>query len=110
MRAYIKKIQAKEERERKQILVGLMIGSMSIVSLIWVYSLGVRFSNPKVKEQTSEDIKPFKLFSNSIKDTVSNIGASVNNAPSPDKLKEDAIKKEQEQKQINLIPVEYTNQ
>ncbi|KKQ19460.1 MAG: hypothetical protein US34_C0021G0002 [Candidatus Nomurabacteria bacterium GW2011_GWC2_36_9] len=64
MRQYIKKLQAKDEGKRKQIFAGAMIVSMSIVGLIWVYGLGVRFGNPEVAVQANEDIKPFKLFSN----------------------------------------------
>lgn len=103
MRAYIKKLQSKDEGTRKRIFVGTMIGSMSIVTLIWVYGLGVRFTNPSIKEHANEDIKPFKLFSNSISSTYSNISASVGKAS----LKNN---KEKEQKQIDLIPIEYTNQ
>lgn len=108
MRAYIKKLQSKEESTRKQILVGAMIGSMSIVGLIWFYSLGVRFGNEEVKEQVSQDIKPFKLFSNSIKDTYNNISASVGSIPSKNNTKVEVDPKLE--KQIELIPVEYTNQ
>lgn len=111
MRAYIKKIQAKDEDSRKQILLWLMIISMSIVSAIWAYSLGIRLGSPKIKEQTKEDIKPFKLFSNSVSEVMKNVGASVGNAPSI--KKEIEIKTEpvvDEGKQIDLIPIEYTNQ
>ena len=106
MRAYIRKIQAKKESTRKQILALSMIVSMSLVVFIWVYSLGVRFGNPEVKDQASEDIKPFKLFSNTISDTFKNVGASVGKAPSVNKI-QDEVKND---KQVELIPVEYTNQ
>ena len=112
MREYIKKIQAKDEDKRKQILLWLMIGSMSVVSVVWAYSLGMRFGGPKIKEQTKEDLKPFKLFSNSISDAMKNVGASVGNAPSVNKIKEqqEVSTPVEEGKQIDLIPVEYTNQ
>ncbi len=112
MRDYIKKLQAKDEEKRKVILLWFMIFSMSIVSLIWAYSLGVRFGSPKIKEQTKEDIKPFKIFSNSISNTIKNVGASVGNAPSVNKLKESKEKvkiSENKGEQIDLIPIEYTN-
>ncbi len=112
MKEYIKKLQAKDEEKRKLIMLWFMIGSMSLVSIIWIYSLGVRFGDPKIKEQTKEDIKPFKMFSNSISNTIKNVGASVGSAPSVDKLKEsqEKIKPVDEGEQIDLIPVEYTNQ
>lgn len=100
MRAYIKKLQSKSEDTRKLIFVGLLILCMSFVSFIWIYNLGTRFRSPDITTQTNEDIKPFKLFSNSISDTYKNMSASVgkittNKAP---------------EKQIDLIPVETTNQ
>jgi hypothetical protein len=108
MRAYIKKLQSKKEETRKQIFAGAMISSMSIVAIIWVYSLGVRFGSPEIKVQANEDIKPFKLFTNSISDTYKNISASVGNSPSV-KVETSEVPQKDE-KQIDLIPVEYTNQ
>lgn len=110
MRQYIKKLQAKEESKRKTIFTGLMIGSMSFVALVWAYSLGVRFGNPEVKVQADEDIKPFKLFSNSLSETFKDIGASVGKAPSSSDNEIKDIETKVEEKQIDLIPVEYTNQ
>jgi hypothetical protein len=100
MRAYIKKLQSKSEDTRKLIFVGLLILCMSFVSFIWIYNLGTRFESPEVVNQTNEDIKPFKLFSNSISDTYKNMSASVGKI---------TTNKEPE-KQIDLIPVETTNQ
>ena len=108
MRAYIKKIQSKSEETRKQIFLATMVVSMSIVGFIWFYSLGVRFGDHVVKEKTEQDIKPFKLFSDSISNTFKNIGASVGKAPTVDKVKEEVESKPE--KQIDLIPVEYSNQ
>lgn len=93
MRKYIKKLQSKSEDTRKLIFVGSLIVCMSFVSFIWIYNLGNRFGNPQVKEQANADIKPFKLFSNSISDTYKNVSASVGKI-SPE---------------IDLIPVENTN-
>lgn len=109
MRAYIRKIQAKKVETRKQIFAGLLIVSMFFVCLIWVYTLGVRFGNPKVKEQTREDIKPFKLFGNSISSTYKEISNSIDKVPS----KKDLIKEESDtslENQVDLIPVENNNQ
>lgn len=109
MRQYIKKLQSKREDTRKQIFAGAMIVSMSIVGLIWVYSLGVRFGNPKVAVQANEDIKPFKLFSNTLSSTFQNIGASVGSAPRASEVKKEEPVVQDSQKQIDLIPVENTN-
>ncbi|HUC88528.1 MAG TPA: hypothetical protein VMR49_00665 [Candidatus Paceibacterota bacterium] len=78
MRAYIKKLQSKEEHIRKQILVGLMIFSMVIVGSIWIYNLTGRF-DAKVASQASADMKPFALLGSSIGDALKNISASVGN-------------------------------
>lgn len=108
MRAYIKKLQNKDEIVRKQIFAGLMIFSMFIVGFIWIYNLGGRFDK-KVKEQAREDIKPFKLFANSISSTYKNISASVGNVSIP-KVEESTStqieEKKVEQKQIDLIVIE----
>jgi len=100
MRAYIKKLQSKSEDTRKLIFIGSLILCMSFVSFIWLYSLGDRFGSEEVATQTNEDIKPFKLFGNSISDTYSNISASVEKITSKDTT----------EKQIDLIPIETNNQ
>jgi hypothetical protein len=104
MRAYIKKLQAKDEIVRKQIFFGLMVVSMAFVGFIWIYNLGDRFDS-KVKEQVREDVKPFKLFANSLSSTYQNISASVGNISTPKKA-EQKVKEVEEQKQVNLIVVE----
>ncbi len=108
MRQYIKKIQSKSEDTRKLIFVGVLILSMSFVSFVWIYSLGQRFGNPEIKEQAREDIKPFKLFSNSLSNTYKSLGASVEKASIVNEIKKETEVKTQ--KQVDLIPVEYTNQ
>ncbi len=108
MKAYIKKIQSKDEDTRKFIFIVSLVLCMAIVGFIWIYNLGTRFSNPKVAEQTNEDIKPFKLFTNSISDTYKNVSASVGKASSSI----EGVKAETTptpEKKIDLIPVEYTN-
>ncbi|MEI7688887.1 MAG: hypothetical protein WCI91_01740 [Candidatus Nomurabacteria bacterium] len=104
MRAHIKKLQSKSEDTRKLIFVGAMIVCMSFVSLVWIYGLGVRFGNPEVKQQADEDIKPFKLFSDSISSTYKSVSASVGKIS----LKQDPIVTTD--KQIDLIPKDNTNQ
>lgn len=100
MRAYIKKLQSKSEDTRKLIFIGLLILCMSFVSFIWIYNLSTRFTDPEIITQANEDIKPFKLFSNSISDTYNNMSASVKKITT----------NEEPEKQIDLIPVETTNQ
>jgi len=109
MREYIKKIQSKSEETRKLIFAGSLIFLMSIIGFIWIYSLSVKFGSPKIAEQANEDIKPFKLFSNTMSDTYKNLSASVGKTTAiKDEIKNDTIETKQE-KQIDLIPVEYTN-
>ena len=108
MRQYIKKIQSKSEDTRKLIFVASLILTMSFVSFIWVYSLGARFGNQKVKEQANADIKPFKLFTNSISNTYNSLSASVGKVSNISDIKDESQVKSE--KQIDLIPVENTNQ
>jgi len=77
---------------------------MSLVSFIWIYNLGTRFGDPQVKEQANKDIKPFKLFSNSISDTYKNVSSSIG------EISREVNTKKEGEKQIDLIPTEYTNQ
>lgn len=103
MRQYIKHLQSKEEHVRKQILIVSVAISMVLVSFVWIYSLGARFS-PTVADQTNQDVKPFKMFGDSIASTLKNIGASVG---SINFSKKDSTP---EQKQIRLIPVDSAKQ
>jgi hypothetical protein len=104
MRAYIKKLQAKDEIVRKQIFAGLMVVSMAFVGFIWIYNLGDRLDH-KAKEQVREDVKPFKLFANSLSSTYKNISASVGNI-STSKTEEKKVEEVKPQKQVDLIVVE----
>ncbi len=97
MHSYIKKLQSKSEDTRKQILMVSIISCMSIVVFIWVYSLGNHFNNKDISTQANSDLKPFKLFANSISNSYQNVSASVGSA---------SIFKKSEEKQIDLIPVE----
>jgi len=109
MRAYIRKLQSKPEDTRKQILVGSLIICMSLVGFIWINSLGYKF-NKENSAKLQEDIKPFALFGQSISNTYNNVTASVGNISSS--LKKEEIKTVEEvktEKQIDLIPVEYSN-
>ena len=108
MRTYIKKLQAKKESTRKQILAGSLVVCMSLVGLVWVGSLGYKFS----KENTAkaqEDIKPFALFGQTISNTYNNVTASVGNISSSKQETPKAEVKVETQKVIDLIPVENPN-
>jgi hypothetical protein len=102
MRAYIQKLHSKPHHVRKQILIGLLAVSMSFVVFVWIYGLGYRF-NTTTANQARSDIRPFQLFSQSIKGVYNNIRASVANAPS---LNADTAPKKADNKQIDVIPVE----
>lgn len=99
---YIRKLKTKPEQIRKQILAGAMIVSMSFVVLVWFFSLGGRFGTPEIAVKTESDIKPFKIFAQSLGDTYKNVSASLGNIS--------LFKKDMNQgkKQIDLIPVEPT--
>jgi hypothetical protein len=110
MRTYIKKLQSKSEGSRKQILVGSLIVCMAFVGVIWVNSLGYKFSSSNTAAKVQEDIKPFALFGKTISDTVGNVTASVGSIKSPavgeanpDLPTQTEVKTE---KVIDLIPVE----
>ena len=107
MRAYIKKLQSKSEDTRKQILIGSLIVCMSFVGLIWISSLGYKFSSKQNVAKTEDGIKPFALLKQSISDTYNNVTASVGNISSPKKDEPKTEEKVGTQKQIDLIPVEY---
>jgi hypothetical protein len=101
MRAYIKKLQGKEENVRKQILFVSMAVSMTVVVFVWIYGLGYKLNNRPVVVKAESEIKPFTLFVNSVSSAYQNITASVGNIP---KLMDQ--EKEIPEKQIELIPVE----
>lgn len=109
--SYIKKLQSKSEDSRKQILAVSMLLSMSLVVMIWVYGLSDLFT-PKTNAETARannEMKPFKVFANSITDTYENITASVGKISSKKDTKIEVA--EPAQKQIDLIQVEkVTNQ
>lgn len=102
---YIEKLQSKDEMSRKQILASSLIVLMSFVGVVWISSLGYKFGDNSdkvevVKEEKASD--PFALLGNVISDTYNNITASVGDISS----KKDNIKKENSDKQIDLIVVE----
>ena len=106
MRTYIKKLQSKSIETRKQILIGSLILCMSIVFLVWINSLGYKFGKEKVAKN-QDVMKPFALFGQSIIDAYGNVTASIGNISS---LKKEKSKKVEPEKQIDLIPVEKSNQ
>jgi len=107
MRTYIRKLQLKSESTRKQIFFGSLLVCMSLVFLVWINSLGYKF-NSDTSTEVAKDIKPFALFGKSITNTYSNVTASVGNISS--KVKNDeqiSVEEVKEEKQVELVPVEY---
>lgn len=101
IRSYIKKLQAKDEDTRKLIFVTSLILCMSFISFIWVYSLGYRYKSEIVEEKVREDVKPFKLFGDSISNVYKDVTASVGKiVPETNKSNSN--------KQIDLVPVEVS--
>ena len=103
MRQYIKNLQQKDESVRKQILVASVAVSMIIIGSLWIYSLGARFDTT-VAEQVNTDVKPFKLFGDSVSSTIHNISASVGSISFS--KKDEATPK----KQVKLIPIDTSKQ
>jgi hypothetical protein len=99
MKAYIKKLQAKDEQSRKAILVGALALSMSFVCFVWISSLSNKLSHTDTVAN-KEAVKPFALFTDSVSNTFSNIGASVGSIS--------FVAKKATPTQIDLIPVEPT--
>jgi hypothetical protein len=87
---------------------------MSVVCLVWATSLGYRFSKKNVVD-VKEEIKPFALLGQSIKETFNNVTASVGNASLLKKNGEETKAESSTQveekvetgKQIDLIQIEY---
>lgn len=102
MRQYIKKLQSKSELARKQILLGSLLVSMSFVFVVWISSLGYKFDK-KPEQEVKKEISPFNLFKKSMNETYDNLSASVGNISEKKEIKEEV----KEEKQIDLIPVEY---
>jgi len=102
MLKYIKRVQAKDRDARKKVLIVWMSVSMVIVVSVWICGLVGRFG-PQTVAKVGEDIKPFKLFANSMSQTYQNISASVGNISSISNTKTT------DEKVIDLIPVEPKN-
>ena len=107
MQQYIKKLRLKPEETRKQILIWSLILCMSLVLLVWFTTIGHQTQSKKekeiVKQEETENIKPFSMIKTSIKETYEDIYSSVGDINS--QMKEE-IKVEVPQKQIDLIPIE----
>jgi len=104
MRTYIKKLQAKPEHIRKQILFGAVTLSMVLVVFVWVSSLGYKFSQKPVVAEKA--MNPFNVLKQSIGETYTNVTASVGSISNINKQIEQKIVPEN-QKQVDLIPVQY---
>ncbi|MCX6756412.1 MAG: hypothetical protein NTX85_03665 [Candidatus Nomurabacteria bacterium] len=76
MKDYIYKLREKPEHIRKQYMVIFLVVTMSVVLGIWIYGLTNRF-DAQVSVNIDNDIKPFTLFGESIKNTYSDLTASA---------------------------------
>ena len=103
MNSYIKKLQSKSEKSRKQILMITVISCMAVILLGWAYSLGDHLGSTSVSatQEEGSDLKPFKIFANSISNMYKDSKASAGDAQPVNT---------QAPKQIDLIPVEHPNQ
>lgn len=79
MKDYIYKLREKPEHIRKQYMVIFLVMSMSVVLGVWIYGLTHRFTT-KTSSTIEEDIKPFALFGDSVKNTYSDVSASAADA------------------------------
>jgi hypothetical protein len=97
MKDYIYRLREKPEEVRKQYMFFFIAVSMAIVGGIWIYGLTNSFSKAPANSEVgvNEDIKPFALFADSLKDTYKNVKASAIDPFSKD-----------DKKQENVIPVE----
>ena len=104
MHKYIKKLQSKEEVVRKQILLGSLIVSMTIVGSVWAYNLTDRIDNKSAEQAKTDEktTKPFAMFANSAVDAYHNIAASVGNLSFSKKKASQSS-----QKQVDLIVVDH---
>ena len=84
MKEYIYKLREKPDHIKQQYLFFVMFVAMSFVVAIWIYGFTVKTDNEvSFGDKISNDIKPFSLFGQSIKDTYKSMTAS-----SGDSLKE----------------------
>ena len=112
MKEYIQKIKSKPEAERKQFAYMATIACMVVVGGIWLYGLVGRFSAKDAEPKVENTTKPFSVLIDSVKGTYDNISASVDQAKSISNIikKEDTPNNANEEKVIDLIPVEKTIQ
>ena len=66
-----------------------MISSMVFVVIVWIFNLGTRF-NKKTDQRARNDLKPFKIFANSLVNAYNNVTASVGKIPNPKKIYQSA--------------------
>ncbi|KKQ35662.1 MAG: hypothetical protein US50_C0008G0003 [Candidatus Nomurabacteria bacterium GW2011_GWB1_37_5] len=76
MNDLIKKIQKKPKHVRSQIIMVTSLVITGIIVLFWVYSLPYRFSNNE-QGGLKEDIKPFKILSETLSDTIGGISDTI---------------------------------
>lgn len=107
MKEYIYKLREKPDHIKQQYLVFVMFVSMSFVVAVWIYGFTVRTEDEvSFSDKISSDIKPFSLFSQTIKNTYNSMTASSGDAIDQlSKIKERAADPHQGQKMIPLTVI-----
>ena len=107
MHTYIKHIQSKPEHIRKQILVVSLVLAMFLVALVWLFDFtdNVLTQADQRPTDTTGQISPFQLLSNSFTNTYHNLTASVGNISFSTPEEKSVTKK-----QIDLIVVDPNKQ
>jgi hypothetical protein len=103
--SFIRRIRSKREETRKMILTISMIVSMSLVGLIWVAGItGKKDKENKNVIGVEETIKPFSMFGKSMKETYTDLSASLGDLGKSFKNIKDSLP-EQEKEIIELDPI-----
>lgn len=110
MKKYIQNLKSKSEAERKQAAYMATIICMILVGGVWLYGLVNHFGKKDVNVQAQNNAKPFKLLANSIKDTYKDVSASVNQAKSISNIFNKDEQLVEDEKMIDLIPIEKNTQ
>ena len=66
MKKMVKNLREKPEEERRHILHITVFVLALILFMLWVFSLGTRFSGPENRREIQEDLEPFNLLKDSI--------------------------------------------
>lgn len=62
MKKIIHHLRGQSEKTKRKVLHGSTIFFAVIMILLWIYSLGVRFSDEKIEAKIKEDLTPFSTL------------------------------------------------